>query len=566
MKKIDIGFLIDFEKFIQTRALVQANSGGGKSYLLRKLIEQIHGHAPYIMLDLEGEFTSIREKYDVIVFGKGHDIPINIRYAEKLARYLLELSASAIIDLSELKHHERILFVKRFLESMIDAPKSLWHPTVVLLDEAHQFCPEDGKAESMNAVIDLCTRGRKRGYCAVLATQRLSKLNKDAAAELNNKIIGRTTLDVDVKRTCSELGMNLQEGKQRLRQLDEGEFYVFGPAIANEVTRQKVSPVKTTHMKTGMKFSTITPPSKALQKLIGRIAEIPVEAETEKDTIQALKERIKTLEATNKAKPVSVIDQSVVVSLKSQVSEYDAFVNSQAAKLQKILVPALKNISTTAEDGYAAVLKMIEEGKIHSLHKMKIIQPILEKTLAKMKHSAPGPAPANSKDKKLVSRQEGCIPPDHAPLGKCERSILTVLAQEEKPTAKNKIAIRSGYSANSGGFNNALGKLRSLGFIDGRGDTKITDLGIDALGDYNPLPVPGQELCDYWIKELPKCESLILAHLIQFHPGTCSKDVIADATGYSANSGGFNNALGKLRTLELIEGRGEIKASDSLFE
>lgn len=141
-----------------------------------------------------------------------------------------------------------------------------------------------------------------------------------------------------------------------------------------------------------------------------------------------------------------------------------------------------------------------------------------------------------------------------------------MLAQEEKAVTKSKIAIRSGYSANSGGFNNALGKLRSLGYIEGRGDTRITDSGKEALGNYTSLPNPGEELCKYWLHELPKCESMILAHLIQFHPGTCSKEVIAQATEYSANSGGFNNALGKLRTLELIEGRGELKASDSLFE
>ncbi len=59
---------------------------------------------------------------------------------------------------------------------------------------------------------------------------------------------------------------------------------------------------------------------------------------------------------------------------------------------------------------------------------------------------------------------------------------------------------------------------------------------------------------------------MILAHLITFHPGTCSKEVIAEATEYDSKGGGFNNALGKLRTLELIEGRGDLKATNSLFE
>lgn len=48
-------------------------------------------------------------------------------------------------------------------------------------------------AESAGAVIDLATRGRKRGQCAVIATQRLSKLHKDAAAEMKNKLIGGTS-------------------------------------------------------------------------------------------------------------------------------------------------------------------------------------------------------------------------------------------------------------------------------------------------------------------------------------------------------------------------------------
>lgn len=562
MKKIDIGFSIDFEKFIQTRALVQANSGGGKSYLLRKLIEQIHGHAPYIMLDLEGEFTTIREKYDVIVFGKGHDIPINIQYAEKLARYLLELSASAIIDLSELKHHERILFVKRFLESMIDAPKSLWHPTVVLLDEAHQFCPEDGKAESMNAVIDLCTRGRKRGYCAVLATQRLSKLNKDAAAELNNKIIGRTTLDVDVKRTCSELGMNLQEGKQRLRQLDEGEFYVFGPAIANEVTKQKVSLVKTTHMKTGMKFSTVTPPSKALQKIIGRIAEIPVEAETEKDTLQALKDKIRVLETSKKQLPGPAIDHSLIVGLKNRLSQYEALIKGQAPQLQKTVL-ALKSISTSAEDGYAALVKLIEEGKIKSPNRLPIVSPTMEK-ISDKRPLIPTITYKSKVKSPAISMEEYSLNAEDMKLGKCETAMLTVLAQTGKPCNATFMAIRSGYSL-SGNFKNRMGKLKSWGFIEGRGEMTITKEGLTALGDYTPLPNPGIELQQYWIKELGKCEGMILSYLIDIYPNTATKEVIAANTGYEV-SGNFKNRFGKLKTLQLIEGRGEVKASDSLFE
>jgi uncharacterized protein len=169
--------VIDLPRLIDSSLLVQANSGGGKSWLLRRLLEQSHGKVQQIVIDLEGEFSTLREKYDYVLAGRGGDTAVNPRSAGLLARKLIELNVSAIIDLYELHHHERKHFVKLFLESMINAPKELWHPVMVVIDEAHVFAPEKGQSEAMDAVIDLATRGRKRGYCAVLATQRLSKLH-----------------------------------------------------------------------------------------------------------------------------------------------------------------------------------------------------------------------------------------------------------------------------------------------------------------------------------------------------------------------------------------------------
>ena len=50
------------------------------------------------------------------------------------------------------------------------------------------------------------------------------------------------------------------------------------------------------------------------------------------------------------------------------------------------------------------------------------------------------------------------------------------------------------------------------------------------------------------------------------YPDALTKEEVAAKAGYEANGGGFNNALGRLRTLELVQGRGEIKVTDNLFE
>lgn len=147
-----------------------------------------------------------------------------------------------------------------------------------------------------------------------------------------------------------------------------------------------------------------------------------------------------------------------------------------------------------------------------------------------------------------------------------ERKILTALAQYREGRSKVQVAVLSGYAATGGGFNNYLGALRSRGLIQGDGDRlTIAEAGIQALGSWEPLPT-GSALIDYWRGRLGKAERLILETLTQVYPDPLTKDEVAGKAGYEANGGGFNNALGRLRTLELVQGLGELRASDNLFD
>jgi len=64
---------LDFQRLIESPLLVQANSGGGKSWLLRRLLEQSQGKVQQIILDPEGEFGTLRERYNYVLAGKGGD-------------------------------------------------------------------------------------------------------------------------------------------------------------------------------------------------------------------------------------------------------------------------------------------------------------------------------------------------------------------------------------------------------------------------------------------------------------------------------------------------------------
>ncbi len=57
------GVSLDLTTLIETRLLVQANSGGGKSFALRRLLEQTHGKVQQLVIDLEVTFRTLRERY-----------------------------------------------------------------------------------------------------------------------------------------------------------------------------------------------------------------------------------------------------------------------------------------------------------------------------------------------------------------------------------------------------------------------------------------------------------------------------------------------------------------------
>jgi DNA helicase HerA-like ATPase len=226
---------LDSMKLLEGRMLVVGNSGSGKSYLLRVLCEQVVDKIPTIILDREGEFSTLREKHDVALIGEGGEADVSVSTAAKLARTLVELGISAVINLSDLPSKtDKRRFVRVFLDALLALPRSLWRPMIVIVDEAHDFCPETGReAESRESVVRLMDSGRKRGICGILATQRFAKLAKDAAAEANNVCVGHIVQDVDLKRASDILGFSGRSEWATLRDLEAGQWFAFGPAFAH---------------------------------------------------------------------------------------------------------------------------------------------------------------------------------------------------------------------------------------------------------------------------------------------------------------------------------------------
>lgn len=592
MKKASLGPGIDIDvaQLIKSRLLVQANSGGGKSYTIRRMCEQTFGLVQHIIIDPEGEFYTLREKYDYSLLGKGGDGPADLKSATLLARRLLELGVSAIIDISELGVR-RPRFVKLFLEALVAVPRDLWRPVLVVLDEAHKFCPEKGRGESEStaAVIDLMTVGRKRGFCGVLATQRVSKLNKDAAAECNNKLIGRCSLDVDRKRAGEELGFSDKDNVLSLRDLEAGEFFAYGPALSKTITKFKVGKVQTTHPEAGEVAPPVTPPRAKVKKVFEQLRDLPQEAEEESKNVAELQQEVRKLKAELRAAEknakvetkeikVPVIDKDALNAIVRSVDKLDAFhgkmdeLRDRMAQAQQAVVSEGDNLRVFARRQLAQL--KIDEPKTDTLPPRLRMDAVQMKMQQRPKIGAP-PAigaqqhPPMRKKTETVTTDDGEFVLDNP-----KRRILDALAWFEAigiaAPGGTALAFMSGYSGeDNGAFKNNRGALRTAGLVTypSPGTVSLTDEGRTHAQMPN-VPTTGEGLRSAVLSKLDEPLRRVLTPCIEAYPDVVTGDDLAQKAGYSeADNGAFKNNRGRLRSLGLVTypTSGSVRAADILF-
>ena len=97
----DLGGMIrlDLEKLLDGRLLVQGTSGAGKSWTLRRILEQTHGLVQQIVIDPEGEFVSLAQHYDYPILDGSRLDTAALAIAAARAR---EHRLSVLLDLSQI--------------------------------------------------------------------------------------------------------------------------------------------------------------------------------------------------------------------------------------------------------------------------------------------------------------------------------------------------------------------------------------------------------------------------------------------------------------------------------
>ncbi len=337
----------------------------------------------------------------------------------------------------------------------------------------------------------------------------------------------------------------------QLRDLDPGEFYAVGPAFEKGVNLIKVGNVATTHFEVGKKIKArgkIKATGRML-KVLEKLGELPREAEEEAKTKQDLVTLNDQLKWENKTWERQNAElRKELEALKKTGRERTKDIEERTIK--KFKVKMAKELQTLAKnltaDSFTAGTEFVPpapptlmvSGLSYDARKQKVVE---------------------IKPTKVRTSDDS-----ENNLGRCEREILKVLqSQPNRSFTKVQLGFLSGYSPNSGGFNNALSKLSQLNLIFRmNSEYGVSDAGL--IFSTGARPVAKQD----WRSKLPKCEGTIYDVLEKARERAFSKNDLGDMTGYSPNSGGFNNALSKLSSIGLVKrvGAGFVQFNPEIAE
>ncbi|GJD99734.1 ATP-binding protein [Methylobacterium isbiliense] len=254
---------LDLEELLATRLLVQGNSGSGKSHLLRRLLEQSAAHVQQVVIDPEGDFVTLADRYGHVVVDGAHGEADLQRIAARVRAHRV----SVVLTLESLDVEAQMRAAAAFLGGLFEAERDHWYPVLVVVDEAQLFAPaaagevsDEARKASLGAMTNLMCRGRKRGLAGVIATQRLAKLAKNVAAEASNFLMGRTFLDIDMARAADLLGLDRRQAES-FRDLERGQFVALGPALSKRPLPLRIGAVETSPRSTSPRLVPLPAPA-----------------------------------------------------------------------------------------------------------------------------------------------------------------------------------------------------------------------------------------------------------------------------------------------------------------
>lgn len=585
--RISDGLVLPLDTVTST-LVVYGGKGMGKTNLLSVVLEEMSkARLRWCALDPVGVLWGLRHGADgqgpgiecLILGGVHGDIPVYPDSGEIVADLVADHDISVVVDCSRNAQGqmwsvgERTRFLTAFARRIFQRQGSLVdgrrrEPLFVALDEAARYIPEQIPAGnpdlswSVGAWEQPVEEGRNVGIGVGLFTQRSARLKKSVAELADAMLAFRTVGPRSIDAVMNWLGEHIpkthvRELVEQLRQIAVGTALVVSPGWL------RFEGVVAIRARETFDSSETPKPGQQSRRVKGRGAVVDLEtyrqrmAETveraKADDPRELRRQIaelqKELTALRAATPEPAIERV-------EVPVFDA---ALADRIKDHLASLVSGVVASAED----ILAAVEEGS-RGRHDVPRARPAGDApgALGTRRRTTERPDSPVRRDasRPPVPRVEARRPEG---LSGAETKLLTALVHRGPALERRSLGAISGYSWKSGGFRNSLSSLRTKGYLEGSDPVTITDAGRTALGDVAPPP-SGLELLQFWQARVGKAEKAIAAVLFEAYPRPMTREQVAEACGYTATSGGFRNALSRLRTLGLVAPGDPLVASEEL--
>jgi len=105
-------------------------------------------------------------------------------------------------------------------------------PMIMFAEEAHNFCPQQGKTESSEIFRTIASEGRKFGLGLAIITQRAAKVDKNVLSQCNTQVILKVTNPNDLKAIESSVEGISKEMTEDIQRLPIGEAILSGGGLS----------------------------------------------------------------------------------------------------------------------------------------------------------------------------------------------------------------------------------------------------------------------------------------------------------------------------------------------
>lgn len=552
---------------LEHHVAILGKTGSGKTVAAKGMVELVlDTGGRCCAIDPTGVWHGLRSNasgkgpgYPVVIFGGPHgDVPLPAHQGEAIAEIIGTSSTSAVIDTSGMKVSERTRFFADFADALVRKNKGPLH---LVIDECHVFMPQGRVADPMSgqmlhAANNLVSLGRSRGLRITLISQRPAKVHKDSLTQVETLVAMRLIAPQDRNAVEAWIEDNADDEKGdeiigSLATLKTGEAWLWAPEIG-VLERVKFPKNRTFDSSRAPDLATGTGPVLApinLAAVHERLATI--EAETKANDPKALKAEIARLKSEMQKLSVAKSDSNrhsdadIEAANRSgyQSGYADGWTSAKVAA-EKAAIAATNSIRRAVDDSASDI-----KAAISSIAPPQELSRYVTRSAAPQPKTQstgfPKPAPQVNRITAQPVRANG-----HDELSAPQRRILSSVAfwksiGHDAPT-REQVAAVAGYKPSSGGFNNLIGSLKTAGYLD------IPMPGRVSLTDAAPYDgLSPEEARDKMLAVLSAPQRKIVDAALGYESATRAE--IARDTEYSEGSGGFNNLIGSLCTLGILE-------------